>query len=81
MNWKCYFLVKFSELALPAEGDSSAGRALSPAPSALKPACELKMIKMFITVKIAKLIKIIRKVQMLKMDRCSIKSRRSARKI
>ena len=41
MNWKCYFLVKFSELALPAEGVSSVGRALSPAPSALKPACEL----------------------------------------
>ena len=33
--------MKFSELALPAEGDSLAGRALSPAPSALKPACEL----------------------------------------
>ena len=39
--------MEFSELALPAEGvsvahgDSSAGRALSPAPSALKPACEL----------------------------------------
>ena len=41
MNWKCYYLVEFSELALPAEGASSAGRALSPAPSALKPACEL----------------------------------------
>ena len=34
--------MKFSEFALPAEGDSSAGRALSPAPSALKPACERK---------------------------------------
>ena len=33
--------MEFSELALPAEGASSAGRALSPAPSALKPACVL----------------------------------------
>ena len=38
--------MKFSELALPAEGVSSAGRALSPAPSALKPACELMMVMM-----------------------------------
>ena len=33
--------MEFSELALPAEEASSAGRALSPAPSALSPACEL----------------------------------------
>ena len=44
MNWKCYYLVEFSELALPAEEASSAGRALSPAPSALSPACELDWI-------------------------------------
>ena len=35
--------MEFSELALPAEGASSAGRALSPAPSALSPACELRI--------------------------------------
>ena len=48
MNWKCYYLVEFSELALPAEGASSAGRALSPAPSALKPACELNLSNWYI---------------------------------
>ena len=38
--------MEFSELALPAEEASSAGRALSPAPSALSPACELSLVMM-----------------------------------
>ena len=38
-----------------------------------------KIIKMFMTVKIAKMVNIIRIVKMLEMDRCSIKSRRSLR--
>ena len=49
--------MEFSELALPAEGASSAGRALSPAPSALKPACELiKVLKIFEEISPAKML-------------------------
>ena len=49
MLFSCKIL-RVRALPVPAEGDSSAGRALSPAPSALSPACELMIRMMIISV-------------------------------